>query len=564
MRIIYATETGTAGTLAEEVIDFLARYSVELKVSEINEYDYTQLPMEELSSTTGDGEVPQDMRKFWHFLLRKDLPANSLSHTRYAVFGLGDSSYLKFNAAARKLDRRLASLGAVPALPVKLGDEQEATGLEGALEDWLGNLVDLLHLELKCDRVTPGASRYGISVSKVKPDINPSVSVERWNTGECNSSSQQLWEAEVMSNKLLVAENCDHEVRHISLSIKGSSIEYQPGHVVYVYPKNARESVDQFLELMGYNGLDIIYMERLADYAPSLNIRSPCTLESFIASQVDLLALPRRTFFKKLSSFATDSEEREKLLCFASPQSADEFRHARPSIEELVQFLPPLRPRPFSIASAPSYHRGEIHICVSLVRYRDCFGFERHGLCSSFLKRACLGDRIPIFVKDGSLRFPNITDTAPCIMIGPGTGVSPFRSYLWECFACYESHLLPSYSCRMLLFGCRHERQDFLYKDEWNTLKEKRVLSHFYAAFSRDSPKKVYVQHRLMEKAEVVLEMIQKGAIVFIAGSAKQMPQDVQSTLEEILKRLFGSEETAKEYLKKMEASGRLQVECWA
>ncbi|GJD12537.1 NADPH-dependent diflavin oxidoreductase 1 [Galdieria sulphuraria] len=454
MRLLYATETGTAAELSQLVAEHFAKYISHLKVLELCDYDQTQLPLEDIVlfiiSTTGDGEVPQDMRNFWRFLLLKNLPAHSLSQVQYAVFGLGDSSYLRFNAAARKLDKRLQHLGARPLLPIKLGDEQERNGLEGALQDWLVQLTDKLQLE---------ENLYS----------------------ECCSSQQFFWEAKVISNQLLVEEDCEHEVRQISLNIENSSITYKPGDVVYIYPKNS-----------------VAEVERLNDIAPVLNLSCPCTLESLVASQFDLYALPRRTFFRKLAKFAKDSEERDRLLYFSTSEGADDFRHCRPCIEDLIQFLPPLRPRPFSIASSPTYHSGTLQVCVSIVKYQDCFGFWRQGVCSSFLKRSKCGDVIPVFVKRGSLKFPQVTDKKPCIMIGPGTGVAPFRSYLWECFA-HHRYIVTQDSCRILFFGCRYEQRDFLYKEEWEHLKQANILSQLHTAFSRDGAKKVYVQHRLCQ-----------------------------------------------------------------
>jgi len=585
--LLYATETGTAAELAQLAAEHFAKYvTTSLKVVEISEYDYTQLPSEDLVlfivSTTGDGEVPQDMRKFWRFLLRKDLPTNSLSQVQYAVFGLGDSSYVKFNAAARKLDKRLVDLGAFAVLPVKLGDEQEQSGLEGALEDWLNQLTKRLKLELSPSHNTTTSTLY-YRVIESNDHWKPvkDKPIDKWVAGECRAVHQQsFWEAKVLSNELLVAEDCEHEVRQISLSIPSASITYKPGDVVYIYPKNSKLETEKFLQCMGYDPNRVLEAERRNDIAPALNVNCPCTLASLIASQFDLYALPRRTFFRKLAKFATDPEERDKLLHFASPQGSDDFhqyvtieRHnilmclrdfpsARPCVEDLMQFLPPLRPRPFSIASSPTYHSDRLEVCVSIVKYQDCFGFLRQGLCSSFLKRSSCGDIIPVFIKEGSLKFPKVTDPRPLIMIGPGTGVSPFRSYLWECFASTQSQNGQEETpLRMLFFGCRYEHQDFLYKEEWEALKRANILSELYTAFSRDGIQKVYVQHRIREQAKKITEWIKHDdGVVLVAGSAKQMPQDIRQTLQDIL----GDEIESPKYLQKMEALGRFQVECWS
>ncbi|GJQ14770.1 hypothetical protein GpartN1_g6561.t1 [Galdieria partita] len=584
MRLLYATETGTAAELSLLAAEYFAKYTNHLKVLEVAEYDYTQLPLEDIVlfivSTTGDGEVPQDMKQFWRFLLRKSLPSNSLSRVQYAVFGLGDSSYLRFNAAARKLDKRLQDLGAIPLLPIKLGDEQERIGLEGALRDWLVQLTTRLQLEEMCTNYSTDHIYYYRVIERKEPlESVKSTSVDKWNAGECRASHQSFWEARVVSNQLLVAEDCEHEVRQISL--ESPSIPYRPGDVVYIYPKNSAAQVGKLIKMMGYNPKQVLEIERLNDIAPVLNLNCTCTLESLVASQFDLCALPRRTFFRKLAKFATDPEERDRLLYLSTSEGADDFRQyvtierhhilmclrdfpsARPGIEDLIQFLPRLRPRPFSIASSPSYHRGFIEVCVSVVNYQDCFGFWRQGLCSSFLKRSRCGDIIPVFIQRGSLKFPHGMDNRPCIMIGPGTGVSPFRSYLWECFV-HSRQLIAPESCRILFFGCRYEQKDFLYKEEWEKLKQAHILSQLHTAFSRDSSKKVYVQDRLKEQTEVIKELVLKGGIIFVAGSAKQMPRDVREALQQVISTFVSSEKEAESYLKKMEASGRLQIECWS
>lgn len=510
------------------------------------------------------------------------MPSHSLSHVQYSVFGLGDSSYLQFNAAARKLDKRLQDLGAVPLLPVKLGDEQEREGLEGALQDWLVQLTNKLQLEQRRNDASGSTNHnlyYCIRYCNESLESIQSVPVDRWYAGECCASLESFWEAKVLSNELLVAPDCEHEVRQISFCIPNSFITYQPGDVVYIYPKNEASLVEEFINRMGYDPKQLVEMERWNDTAPLLNVHFPCSLERLIASQVDLNALPRRTFFRKLAAFATDLEERDKLLHFSSSQGAEEFRQyviierhnifmclrdfpsARPRIEDLIQFLPPLRPRAFSIASSPTYHCGILQVCVSVVNYRDCFGYRRHGVCSWFLKSSHCGDIIPMFIQQGSFKFPQVTDKRPCIMIGPGTGVSPFRSYLWECFGCSWQNISRD-AVRILFFGCRYEHKDFLYQEEWEALKGAKILDKLHTAFSRDSEKKVYVQHRLQEQAQEIKELLLQDGMVFIAGSAKQMPQQVRETLGNIISKFVTSE--VESYLKKMESTGRLQVECWS
>jgi sulfite reductase alpha subunit-like flavoprotein len=245
-----------------------------------------------------------------------------------------------------------------------------------------------------------------------------------------------------------------------------------------------------------------------------------------------------------------------------------DFRHTTPNIafNYLFDLLPPVRPRSFSIASAPSVHGGKVQLLVAVVSFRTQLVKQRLGLCSSFLASCNVGDKVPIWVKKGTFSFPleEQSPQKPMIMVGPGTGIAPFRSFALERLHLDRNN--GGKSDLVVFFGCRNRRGDYYFADEWENMKASEEVDNgfkFFAAFSRDQEDKEYVQHLIEKKADLVREFVQeRGGSVYIAGNAKMMPDQV---MDEIKKSLAGLEENENEkYVEEMVAKKRLQMETWS
>ncbi|CDF36971.1 NADPH-dependent diflavin oxidoreductase NDOR [Chondrus crispus] len=606
VHVLYATATGTAEDVAQSLSESLAARGTLIKsCTTVDEYNIASLPVHSsqghrfifIIATCGDGEVPLSMRKFWHFIRRADLPGGILAEMRFAIFGLGDRAYVKFNAAARKLHLRLQDLGAAPFASLALGDDSAQGGYDKELMPWFASVCQAVvpkshtntnYTDRRGEVIEPRICVH--LVDKGKGTLSGSAATNIWKSGQAELSDSiavgDLHESHVLKNDIITDAaflSDDKEVRHIELDVskapaKSGLLDYIPGDIVHVMPRNRASAVDAFFQLTGFDENAVVRVEqshtkkRFGSY--TLNVQQPCVLREFVSAQLDLSCMPRRRFFERLAPFAADAMQQEKLIEFASADGADiltqyayrekrtilmvlrDFPSARPPLDHLVDMIPVLKSRAFSIASSQQAHAGQIHICASIVRYTTPLKFARVGVCSSFFLNLGVGDVVPIFLEKGtSLRFK---ESKPSIMLGPGTGVAPMRSFI--------SSSKPNVNGNTLFFGCRSRRGDFLYEKEWEQYQASGQFSSLVTAFSRErAGAKVYVQDKLLEECENIWTLVaKKEAHVYVAGAAGAMPKSVRLALVEICQRSGGlSEIESNSYVRQMEVDGRLQMECW-
>lgn len=628
VRILFATATGTAEDIAQDLAHScnLCNTPV-LSCCAIDDYPFASLPAHGAAgclfifivATAGDGEAPACMTRFWSTLRRASLPRNALAGVHAVVFGLGDRSYAKFNAAARRLATRLSDIGVSLVVPLALGDESSPGGFDSALRPWselvLARVVPgfcadsipsprpppaprvLFSLSAPMSRTVADGRAQNVSNGMKKAHVSESIA--KWAPGQVprrrhvtGHGSTVVVEATVAANVVLTNQSelkDEREVRHVELDVSqvadGQETfgAYQPGDIVNVMPRNRKSAVEAFLKLVSLNGDSIINADEAMNESTSgsidamnLNIHLPCSLADFVAAQLDLSAMPRRRLLERLAAFCPDDLQREKLIHFSSPEGADDFVQygyrekrtilmvlrdfpaARPPLSHLVDMIPTLRPRAFSIASSRQAHGLRIHVCAAIVKYTTALRFERVGVCSSMWQGASDGEVVPIYLERGTFRFE---DSAPSILVGPGTGVAPMRSFVTSVKPGASGH------SRVLYFGCRHKLGDFLYEAEWHSALSEGRLSRLETAFSRDRPgKKIYVQDILEQNGEELwglLEGTPKGR-VFVAGAAGDMPKAIRLAICKTASAVGGlSELDAERYVKHLETSHRFQIECW-
>ncbi|XP_056874535.1 NADPH-dependent diflavin oxidoreductase 1 isoform X5 [Takifugu flavidus] len=355
---------------------------------------------------------------------------------------------------------------------------------------------------------------------------------------------------------------------------------FTAGDVVMMYPQNSPEDVEQFRQLLSLDLEAIFTLQPTHSTAVPCRIPQPCTMLYLVENILDISSVPRRSFFELLSTFATNELEREKLLEFSSPADQEElhsycnrprrtilevladFPHttAELRVDYLLDLFPEIQPRSFSIASSLQSHPHRLQILVAVVRYKTKLFKPRRGLCSTWLASLdpIQGETyVPLWVKKGTMKFPKDKDI-PVIMVGPGTGVAPFRSALQE-------RIPEGKHINVLFFGCRSESKDFYFRSEWEKAEKMGHLT-LYTSFSRDQQEKVYVQHRVLENAKLLWDLIaSKNGCFYIAGNAKQMPASVRDALSKVFQQEGGlSSEDAIQMLAIMEKSGRLQCETWS
>jgi len=597
LTVLYGSQTGTAQDTAERVTRVLVRDRFDVKVKPMDDYDITKLAEEDLvifvCSTTGQGEEPDNMKRFWRFLLRRSLPPDALEGVAIGVLGLGDSSYPKFNFVAKRLFKRLQQLGAETLVTLGLADDQHDLGIDATIVPWIKALRQALDtafpmpegLEpLKEGCLLP--SKYGVMWEEADVDAD---SVHVSNGLSTTPSATTPFSAAVIGNERITADDHWQDVRKISFDISGSNIRYDPGDVLMIRPCNSDKSVDTFFELFPH--LDPNRKFRLvaadANTALPMFLPTPCTIHWAVKRFLDVNAIPRLYFWELLAAFTDDENEKEKLDEFLTPEGTQDlwdycnrvrrnclevlhdfpFATRRIPFEYLFDLMTPLQPRAFSIASAQAKHGDTLEILMAVVRYKTKLFEPRLGVCSNWL--ASLDPQVDsdrskalIWTRGGTMSFP--ATATPMILIGPGTGVAPFRSLIHHRAATVKA----SSDCLLFLFfGCRHQSKDFYCATEWSDL-EARGLLKLFPAFSRDQEEKIYVQDLILAESQLVWDLINdRGAFVCLAGNAKRMPEDVWAILRKVVMRhseLVKTETDAEEFLKKLERDGRYQTETWS
>ncbi|KAK7095448.1 NADPH-dependent diflavin oxidoreductase 1-like [Littorina saxatilis] len=586
--ILYGSQTGTAQDTAERLAREARRRLFSVKVASLNDYPVGELIKEKMvvfvCATTGQGDPPDNMQTFWRFILRKNLPGNSLANLHYAVLGLGDSSYPKFNFVAKKLHKRLEQLGAMAVMKVGLSDEQHDLGQDAVIDPWSSDLwehlLKLSPLPLGKDVIRADVRpppRYRVIFSG---DTVNHVHSLRPLSGDEKPSQERPFLAPLLANDRVTAPDHFQDVRLVRLNIRGSNIQYTPGDVAMIQPQNIEERVNQFLTHMGLDGSQTFHLQQNdPDVTVPSVLTKPVTVEEVVRCYFDISSVPRRSFFEILSHFSEDELEREKLQEFCTPEGQDDLfsycnRVRRTILEVMADFhqtskrvpfeylfdlIPQMQPRAFSIASSPQAHPQEVQLLMAVVRYRTKLHTPRQGVCSTWLSTLTPDPdcKVPLWVKPGTITFPK-DPTLPVVMVGPGTGVAPFRSYIHE-------KAVNGYGGNYLFFGCRGEKADFYCREEWETLVQKQLLT-LYTAFSRDQEDKIYVQDRIKENGALIWKLLNKeSAYFYIAGNAKRMPDDVRAIMKKLVEEHGGkSEEEAEAYLQSLERNRRWQVEAWS
>ncbi|XP_065352803.1 NADPH-dependent diflavin oxidoreductase 1 [Cloeon dipterum] len=586
--ILFGSQTGTAQEVAEQIWREAKRHGWEGCVRGMDEVEPVALLRQEacvfVCSTTGQGQEPDNMRSLWRFLLHRALPQGSLQNMSFGVLGLGDSSYAKFNFVAKRLQRRLMQLGATPLLAAGLADDQHQLGPDAVVGPWTTDLWS------KLDEAFPlpqGGRGQETEEGKV-PEVVPM----RYKVRIGRKGDRAVRGREIPSDQVLVATleervrttSADHDQEVNLVRVRASGLSYSPGDVLMVQPLNPDDKVERLLRLFRLEPDDTIELLETDErhpipLPPSWMCPNPCPAAEVVAKLLDLQAVPQRYALTLMAHFTTSELEEERLLELASPQGQEDLfsychRPRRSTLEVLEDFphaaaaLPPeflfdifrlIRPRAFSIASAPQTYPECAELLVAVVKYRTILSSPRLGLCSNWLARLPIGAPLHVWVKPGSFTFPK-DQTIPVICVGPGTGCAPFLS-LAQQRASY-----PEPRAEMVMFfGCRKEKGDFHCEQQWRRLAAEGVI-RLFCAFSQDQPDKVYVQHKIEEQAALLWRLLAlEGAFFYVAGNAKNMPKGVRDAVLQVAQSQGGLDVTAAEtFVSGLEKGGRYQTETWA
>jgi sulfite reductase (NADPH) flavoprotein alpha-component len=532
LTIVYGSQTGNSRRVAERLAARAEAEGLPVRLLRAGAYPLRELAQERflsvVISSQGDGDPPDDAIGFVEFIAGKRAP--KLPQLKFAVLGLGDSSYPKYCAVSQALDARLAELGGQRF--AELGEAD--VDFEAAAAGWSETTVAAARVALDVPATTP---RQGAALHAVR-----TVAMH---------SRQQPFAAAVLENQRIVSRDSERDVRHVELSLEGSGLRYEAGDAVGVWPRNPPALVDQWLATLRLGGsVEVEHGGKRLPLVRWLGEEREITrlTRPLVAAQA---AASKHAGLRQL----LEPEQRAEFAALLeSHQPIDLLREfpAAWDAAELVAALRPLTPRLYSIASSPkAVGADEVHLTVAVVEYA-AHGSAHYGAASSFLANAGDDATVPIFIEPNE-RFRLPADSSrDVIMIGPGTGVAPFRAFVQEREATAAS------GRNWLFFGNRHFARDFLYQVEWQDALRRGSLNRLDLAFSRDQAQKHYVQQRLRENGRELYAWLREGAHLYVCGDSAHMARDVHEALLEIASTHGGlSADDARAWLAELMQQGR-------
>lgn len=504
IHILYGTQTGNAESVANDAAAAAKAHGLIPIIKGMDELDSDMMAKIEylliITSTYGEGEMPDNAQLLWDSMRADTAP--SMENTQYSVLALGDTSYDLFCQAGIDWDTRLTELGAK-----RIYDRVDCdVDFEELAESWISSVVPMM---------AEGAA-VTITTDKAQSDK------PKYNRKNPYTSS-------MLVNRLLTNQDSSKETRHYEFALQGSGLTYQAGDALNVVPENCPELVASVIQAIGCTG---------DEDEPVNGVLMPLTTALTTHYEIKL---PSKEIINELANRSGDPELNE-LLKNKDKSGLNNYLWGRDLLDLLLQFpsiefsaaeflalLKPLQPRAYSISSSSKMYPDSVHLTVASVRY-ESHNRNHKGVCSTFM-----ADLVPekgevkiFFSPNNSFRVPN-DDTLPMIMVGPGTGIAPFRAFL------QERKVKQASGKNWLFFGDRNESTDFIYRDEILSLKEDGVLSRLDLAFSRDQEQKIYVQDRMLENGAEVFSWLEQGGYFFVCGDATYMAKDVDKALHSII-----------------------------
>jgi len=532
--LLYGSETGNAQGLAEIFEERLSNIGHNVTLKAMDEFKSKNLKNVEdlfiITSTQGEGDPPDNAAELHEFIHGRKAP--KLEGVRFSVLALGDQTYEFFCQTGKDFDKKLEELGAerlYERVDCDVDYEEDA-------EKWMANVINTI------DSAPEGTQSEQVVSESIK------------SAKEKKYSKANPYQAEVLENINLNGRGSNKETRHIEFLLDNFGEEYEVGDCLVVLPQNDPALVELLMSTLGWDPGDQIQISEDGD---------TISLEEALTSYFEITKLTRPLLQNAAAYFDNEAledkvQDSEWIQNYIEGRDfidlLNDFPPEELEPEDLYQILRKLPPREYSISSSYQSLPDEVHITVGAVRY-NTHGRDRSGVCSvQFAERIQPGDTVPIYLKrNPNFKFPKNGDT-PVIMIGPGTGIAPFRAHMQE----REEYGYKGNT--WLFFGDQHFTTDFLYQTEWQEWLKDGFLEKMNVAFSRDTDQKVYVQHRIAEHSKEFNEWLEKGASIYICGDEKNMAKDVHQAIRNVLvKEQNLTEEDAESYLKQMKKDKRYQ-----
>ncbi|MDX6021268.1 NADPH-dependent assimilatory sulfite reductase flavoprotein subunit [Scandinavium sp. V105_16] len=532
--LISASQTGNARRVAEQLRDDLLAAKLNVKLVNAGDYKFKQIAQEKLlvvvTSTQGEGEPPEEAVALHKFLFSKKAP--KLNGTAFAVFGLGDTSYEFFCQSGKDFDNKLAELGGERLLD-RVDTDVE---YQAAAAQWRERIVDVL--KARAPKETPAQA--AATATGIVNDVHSSP-----------YTKEAPLTATLAVNQKITGRDSEKDVRHIEIDLADSGLRYQPGDALGVWYQNDPALVKELVELLWLKGGESVTVNgQTLPLSDALQWHFELTVNT--ANIVENYATLTRS--ESLLPLVGDKAKLQHYAATTPIVDMVRFSPAQLDAEALTGLLRPLTPRLYSIASSQAEEETEVHITVGAVRF-DIEGRARTGGASGFLADRVEEDgEIRVFIEhNDNFRLPANPET-PVIMIGPGTGIAPFRAFMQQRAADGAT------GKNWLFFGNPHFTEDFLYQVEWQRYVKEGVLTHIDLAWSRDQKEKVYVQDKLRQQGAELWRWINDGAHIYVCGDANRMAKDVEQALLEVIAE-FGAmdTETADDYLSELRVERRYQ-----
>ncbi len=532
--VLYGSQTGNSEGLAKKTAQHLEEKGFQVTLSSMSDFKPNNLKkinnLLVIVSTHGEGDPPDNALSFHEYVHSRRAP--KLDHLSFSVLSLGDSSYEFFCQTGKEFDERFEELGGT-----RLFDRVDCDlDYDEPFSEWLQGVAS--------------------SLSEGEAVSLPQESAGANNQAVSEYSRTNPFYAEVLENINLNGRGSNKETRHLELSLEGSGLVYEPGDSLGIYPTNDPALVDELIQTCGWNAEEAVTVHKNGDTLP---------LKEALTSHFEITVLTK-PLLQKIAAL-TKSESLHALLEEGNEEKLKEYIAGRDLVDaardfgpfegtaaEFTSILRKIPARLYSIASSLKANDEEVHLTIGAVRY-DAHGRERQGVCSILCaERLQPGDTLPVYIQHNqNFKLPQDPDT-PIIMVGPGTGIAPFRSFM------QEREEMGANGKSWLFFGDQHFVTDFLYQTEWQKWLKDGVLTKMDVAFSRDTEEKVYVQHQMKKQSKELFEWLEQGAYVYICGDEKHMAHDVHNTLLSIIQEEGAmSKEKAESYLANLQQQKRYQ-----
>ena len=502
--VLFGSQTGTAEGLAKKLVKTLKKGNFEPNLQDMSTYERTRLPKEKnlllITSTYGDGEPPDSALEFHTWLMSDAAPG--LAEVQFSVLSLGDSSYPDFSQCGIDFNNRLAELGANRFYP-RVDVDVDA---DVPYAEWSQAVIALLSSETSAPA----------SIIAANDEIE-----------EGGFSKNHPFPSAVLANYNLNGAG-SKQTNHVALSLEGSGLVYEVGDALGVLPENPASVVDEIIAALPFKAGDVP-----TPTGEEVSLREALIRHYDIGSiNKSIITKWQKRSGSPLLRSLVEADDKKAWEDFCWGRDLIDLALDHPADfadgEEFVSVLKKLQPRLYSIASSPAAHPGEVHLCVGIVRY-DSYGRKRGGICSTYLSDRLSSDTKPgVFVhRNNAFRLP-ADGNVPVIMVGPGTGIAPFRAFL------EERKATEAKGKNWLFFGNPHQASDFLYGPELEAFQNDGILNRMDLAWSRDQKQKIYVQDLMLTEGAEMWKWFQEGAAFYVCGDASRMAKDVDAALHSI------------------------------